>query len=132
MRIEEEHPDVLQNIEFAVVSFSRKRSDMTDHNVLRAYEAVLDFYAAEHTGRAPRPVDLNELEKRLVVAVKDMCELRLGRGQMRTEEDGEFEMPTVDVPTLVLCLKRLCKSVKTWTRRSGRQGYLSFVRQFVM
>ena len=133
MRIEEQHPDVLQNIEFAVVLLHRECPGMTDYNVLRAYEAVIDIYAAEQVGREPRPRDLNELEQELLDRVKEMCETRLGRDHLKTEDgEEEFEMPTVDLPTMVLCLKRLRKSVNTWTRRSGRQGYLSYIRQFAV
>jgi len=42
------------------------------------------------------------------------------------------ECDPIDVPTLVLCLKRLVKSVQQWNKHGGRQGYLTFMTQFFM
>ena len=54
MRIEEQHPDVLQNIEHAVAAQFRRHPEMTDYSVMRTYEALIDLYAAEKAGRSPR------------------------------------------------------------------------------
>jgi hypothetical protein len=35
------------------------------------------------------------------------------------------------VDEIIVCLKRIQKSVKTWSKRGGRRGYLSFVEQYV-
>ena len=55
MRIEDEHTDVLQNIEFVVAQHFRARPEMTDYDVTRVYEALIDVYAGENTGRQPQP-----------------------------------------------------------------------------
>jgi hypothetical protein len=34
------------------------------------------------------------------------------------------------VDEIILCLKRLRKSVKLWTTDYGRQGYLNYIAQF--
>ncbi len=47
MRIEDEHTDVLQNIECMVASIYRGHTEMTDYNVMRTYEALIDLYTAE-------------------------------------------------------------------------------------
>jgi len=132
MRIEEEHPDVLQNIEFAVLLVYREHPQMSDYVVLRAYGAVLDSYAAEQVGRAPREWCPTEVEQEAFDYVRDMCQARLGRKSLVEPGPGEEELPIdpIDVPTLMLCLKRLRKSVQTWTKRNGIQGYLGFIAQF--
>lgn len=130
MRIEEEHPDILQNIEFVVAAFYRGNPDMTDYAVLRTYEALLKAYSAEVTGRAVPAVKAVGLEAALLNAVRSVCELRLGRGQMSASIDDDVPMAPVDVATMVSCLKRLVKSVQKWNKHYGRQGYLNYMVQF--
>ena len=79
MRIEDEHPDVLQNIEFVVVQHYRAQPDMTDYAVGRVYEALLDCYAAEAIGREPRAWNASEQEHELFLETKEMCDWWLGR-----------------------------------------------------
>lgn len=131
MRIEEECPDVLQNIEFAVVRLYRLHPEMTDYAVLRVYEALRQAYSAEVTGRSPKPAAADGLEAEVLRDVKQMCEYRLGRAALSPAQDGESRGEPLDVSTLVLCLKTLVKSVNKWTKRNGRQGYLNFVAQFI-
>ena len=131
MSIEEEHQDVLQNIEFAVASLYRRNPDMTDYAVLRTYEALVQVYSAEVTGRAAKPIETSGLEAELLRDVRHMCEWRLGRGTLPATQGDAPKCEPLDVPTLVLCLKRLVKSVQKWSKRGGRQGYLSFMAQYV-
>lgn len=132
MRIEKEHQDVLQNIEFAVSALYRRNPEMTDYAVLRTYEALVRAYAAEVTGRTVQPVDIAGVEADLLRNVRAVCEWRLGRQQMPVAQDDAPECDPIDVPTLVLCLKRLVKSVQKWNKHNGRQGYLTYMTQFVM
>jgi len=135
VRVEYEYQDVLQNIEHAVATVFRECPDLTDYAALRAYEAVLEVYAAERAGRAPRKLPLGELEESLAGRVREVCEWRLGRAALGTDKKGGDDLPPgepLPLDTLLLCLKRLIKSVNTWTRRSGRQGYLSFMSPFAL
>lgn len=131
MRIEEEQQDVLQNIEFAVADLYRRNPDMTDYAVLRTYEALVQAYSAEATGRASKPIHPEGVEAELLRNVRFMCEWRLGRGEMPSTADDLPPPEPLEVHTLVLCLKRLVKSVQKWNKHGGRQGYLSFMTQFV-
>ena len=47
MAFEEQYLDVLQNIEFAIVSAYREHNDLRDREVMRALDALIDFYRAE-------------------------------------------------------------------------------------
>ena len=135
MRIEYEHTDVLQNLEFAVAELYREHPEMTDYAVLRVYEAVLEAYAAEKAGRAPRKLPLSDLEEGLSARIREVSEWRLERSALGESEDGGEGLPPgepLPLDTLLLCLKRLVKSVNTWTRRSGRQGYLNFMSPFAL
>lgn len=133
MGIEDEQTDVLQNIEFVVTRQYRDQPDMTDYAVRRVYEALIDAYAAENIGRDPRAWHPTEQEHELLDAARGMCEWRLGRSPMLPgdSETPPMEPEAIDTDTLLLCLKRLRKSVEKWTKRSGRQGYLQFISQFV-
>jgi len=133
MRVEEKYPDVLQNIELGIVSAYKYHPEMSDHDVTHVLEVLLDAYAAEKIGRPPRESSLSDLEREILANVRSMCEWRLGRGRLASDLEGRglspVEPKTVD--EIVLCLKRVLKSVKRWNRERGRQGYLSFIVHFV-
>ncbi len=132
MRVEDEYMDVLQNIEFAIVSTYRRHRDMVDHDVRRTLEAVMDRYKAEKIGRAPRQVSLSPTEQELFQAVQGMCQWRLGRESVIVAGTEQPPAPTPKtVDEILLCLKRLIKSVQTWNRERGQQGYLDFIIQYV-
>jgi hypothetical protein len=131
MRIEEEHQDVLQNMEFAVAKLYRQHPDMTDYAVVAAYEALIQHYGAELRGGAAKCTTLSEREAKLFLAVGDMCEWRLGRAAFPGGEDENPACKPLDVATIILCLKRLVKSVQKWNKQGGRQGYLNFMTPFV-
>lgn len=118
MRIEEEHQDILQNIEFAVARLYRRNPEMTDYAVQRTYEALVQAYTAEITGRARKPTDPSGLEAELLRDVRSMCEWRLGRREMPVMQGDAPKCKPIDVPTLVLCPKtprQVCPKVEqTW------------------
>ena len=131
MRIEEEHQDVLQNIELAVATLYRSHPEMTDHTVLHIYEALVDIYAAEFSGRAARLTPSSGLETDLFQNVNRMCQWRLGRIKLTTSDGAAMEPKPIDAQILIRCVKRLITSVKKWNKHNGRQGYLNFMTQFV-
>ena len=53
MRVEDEYLDVLQNLEFAIVTEFRKDGAILDLNVLDAVNALVRHYEAEMEGRKP-------------------------------------------------------------------------------
>jgi hypothetical protein len=129
MSAEPKNIDVLQNLEFAVVNVWGKHREMSDHVAARAYEAAFERYRAESRGQQPKACALAGLDREVFEAVVQMCECRLGRSS-----DIQFEgkpMPSIPVSELVDCLRQLRKSVERHTKSGGRQGYLTFVSQFV-
>jgi len=129
MNKEPKNIDVLQNLEFAVVNLWRKHPDMTNYVVARAYEAAFEHYRAEARGHQPKACKLTGLDHEVFEAVKDMCEWRLGRSSEGKPQDDQTR--PIPVPELVEGLRQLGKSVEFQTKSSGRQGYLTFVSQFV-
>lgn len=133
MRIEERHPDVLQNIEFAIVTTYKAHREMPDYDVIRSLEALMAKYSAEKTGQPPKQHKLSDRERTLVENMERTCEWRLGRGTLGDEPAGqEVKQPNpISLDDLLLCLKRLLKSVNRWNSVGGRQGYLDFIVQYV-
>lgn len=127
MDLFEKYQDVLQNIEFAIVSIYRENLEMTDYAVMRSLEAIINHYSAEKTGKRPRNYSLDEIEKEIFRQVQSVCEWRLGR-------PSSFGMPGItpmSLDEIIQCLKRILKSVEKWNKHEGIQGYLRFVSQYV-
>ena len=86
---EQQYEDVLQNIEFAIVSTYRERpEEISDWSVEAALDALIRAYGAEHTGRTPPSARLSEAEQTIYDRIRRMCEWRLGREQMVAEDEA--------------------------------------------
>ena len=133
MRVENQYKDVLQNIEFGIILIYKDHPALSDYEVMRALEALIDSYVAEKIGRNPRKLPSSDVEHLLYNSVRRMCEWRLGRSLLGDDLLKEKSLPlqpkTVD--EILLCLKRILKSVNKWNRHRGTQGYLQFVSKFV-
>ena len=130
--MEEEHLDVLQTLEFEIVSTHREYPDMTDYAVMRVLEALIDRYKGQHIGRMARDWRPSELERILEQRLHALCEWRLGRldiGDLPSA--AEEEMKPIKVDEILWCLKRILKSVQRWNKEAGRQGYLTFIGHYI-
>jgi hypothetical protein len=130
MKWQEEHLDVLQNLEFAMVEVWRAHPEMTDYSAQRAYEAARQFYRAEQRGSPATPPALAGLDAVAFEQLKGMCEFRLGRSPGPLSQP-EIPVSPIPLEKLVACLQELAKSVERHTRRGGRQGYLTFIDGFL-
>src|SRR5438309_6032686 len=129
MEFEEEHLDLLQNIEFAVITEYRADTTLMDVDVRDAMEALARHYQAEELQRTPPASRLASRAQKVFDSVRSVCESRLGRpgGLWRPEQMDRLNTPA----EIIGALKRIRKSVDLWNKRGGRQGYLSFVKQYV-
>ena len=133
MSVEEEYPDVLQNIESAIVSVFRQEPLLLDFDVENAVSALIAHYQAQTLNREPRRPNLNERARRVYDAARAMCDWRLGYSTLESADrapDGARSEP-VSLDVMIACLKRIRKSVQRWNKEGGRQGYLTFVQQFI-
>lgn len=121
--------DILQNLEFSIAEVWRGNPEMTDYSAQRAYDAVFQIYRAERRGHAPKAPDLKGIDAAAFEAVKAMCEFRLGRGPCPMS--GPESVPAIPLELLLDCLRELSKSVERHTKLGGRQGYLTFIDQFL-
>jgi hypothetical protein len=130
MALEDVHLDVLQNIEFAIVSVYREQPGLRDTQVMRVLDALIDVYRAETRGHTPKEPSLPEPEDTVFQRTKEICELRLGRQvpAVRLQVPFEGDKTASDI---VACLRKIRRSVERWNKRGGQQGYLQFVSEFV-
>jgi hypothetical protein len=130
MPFEDEHLDLLQNIEFAIVSVYRGNTGLSDYDVMRALDALIGFYRDESRGHTQKTPTLEEKELEVFDSVRAMCEFRMGREEQPDmgELTSGMEKSLDDV---LSCLRKIRKSVDKWNGRGGPQGYLSFVSEYV-
>ena len=127
MNVEEDYLDVMQNIEASIVAVHLQHRNLTDADTLACIEGLIRRYTAEARGKAKPVVTLNGLANDVNEKVELICEFRLGR--VTLEKQPVIEPLTLDV--MVLCLKRIRKSIEFWTKKDGRQGYLNYIKEFV-
>ncbi len=134
-RFTERYQDVLQNLEFGVTRVAKENPDLLDAHVELAYEALISYYRAETRGREPRTPDLDAPIDQVFESVRAMADFRLGRNPLPVTEDGgeelERRLPPLTLDEIIQCLKRLRKSVRFWSKRGGRRGYLTYISQFL-
>jgi len=134
VRVEDQYFDVLQNIETAIVAVYEDESGLLDVEVLDAINALIRTYAWEKDGRGAPTLRLSDRAQRVFDSSRRMCEWRLGRQSLNsgTVERGETKPDELTVSDIVLCLQRIRSSVRLWNKQGGRQGYLDYVRQFLV
>ena len=133
MRIEEEFADVLQNIESAIVTVFDDYPDLVDRDVLTAIDRLMGAYEREKRKREGAAQAPSGRARAVYEQCRRICEWRLGR-QLLNEGESTSEEPQpgeLSVPQLLRCLKRLRSSIRLWHKQGGRQGYLTYVRQYL-
>ncbi len=136
MKVEDEYFDILQNIESAIIQEYRKDENLMDADVLKAVKALTFHYHAEKRQHSPTTDHLSGEVKRLFVAVKQVCEWRLGRDaaagrSTREGQDPDLDPEPVTVPEIQKCLKHIQKSIRFWNKEGGPRNYLDFIGQFL-
>lgn len=132
-KVEDDYFDVLQNIEFAVVNVYHEEPDLVDNDVDQALNALISYYRAQERGRNANSPKLARRSQQVYAGVKTMCDWRLGREALAEESSivDLKNLPPLTFGEINVCLKRIRKSIKLWTKQGGRQGYLQFVSQYV-
>ena len=130
MSVEEKYLDVLQNLEFAIQLVYKEHPELIDYDVQFAVEALIEFYTAEERNREPRNFNLSGNSEKVYRKVKKMCNYRLGISKSEADLHGDSPH-AISRSEILICLKKIKKSIETWTKRNGRQGYLNFLKQFM-
>ena len=135
MNVAEEHEDILQNIELAIVGVYRADDELVDYDVEKALDALVRVYQAEQRRRDPPVAGVtSDLAQAVLESVRSVCEWRLGREAVppASGQLGDDPGPDpVSLDVIIACLKRVRKSVRFWTKERGYKGYLTFITQFL-
>lgn len=129
-QFEDQYLDVLQNIEAVIVGVYHDQPELTDHNVDKALSSLVRVYQARLKEQSAPPLSFKPLEQQVYDAVKAICEWRMGNHESASDEEIEA-IPPKTLDEIIACLKRIRKSINLWTRQGGRQGYLTYVTQFL-
>jgi hypothetical protein len=133
VKVEEQYFDVLQNLETAIVTAYDQNPRLLDLDVMDALNALIRSYTLEERGVSPRLPTVSGPSRSVLDLTRRICEWRLGRQPLNPADPGVGRLTTgyLSVGELILCLKRIRNSVRLWTERGGRQGYLDYVRHFL-
>jgi hypothetical protein len=129
----ERFQDVLQNIEYAILLVYENDASLLDLDVIDALDALVRTYAAEERARIPPKLPLSARARAAFEAAKQVCEWRLGRALV-DELEPDTLIPTdqrIGIADILICLKRIRKSVHIWNEEGGRQGYLNYISSFL-
>lgn len=129
--VTEEHPDILHNIEMALIPLYQEDEEMTDWEAERALNALIRTYRAEESGRKSRRLNLSGLTREAYERVHMITELHLGRGTLEIKSGEKLHIEPVGVDVILACLKRIESSVQLWHKDYGRRGYYKYVSQFL-
>ena len=127
--MDEKYLDVLQNIEFAIVSVYHNQNDLNDYEVMTALDALIDTYRLEIREHSPKEYPLTDKEGLVFQEVHEMCEFRMNRMKMDGMSVNIINQKSTE--EILSCLRKIRKSVERWSNRNGKQGYLNFVREYV-
>ena len=119
MAIEDEHADVLLNIELPVIAVYQQHRDLLDLHVDEGLGALMSRYKAEEQGKEVLLPRVKRSALLVFEAVLMNTELMLRRSEQSLEP--------VELATLLTCLGRIRRSVRFWTKQGGSRGYLNFV-----
>jgi hypothetical protein len=124
--------EIVQIYRWRSLRLAESTSDLIDAEVLNAIESLIHIYNLEVKGGFAASPKVKGLSATVAAAVKDICELRLRRGSNLDERAQLFdETAPKTAQNIVDCLKRIQSSIKFWTKKSGRKGYLEYISKFI-
>lgn len=140
MGLEDRHPDILQNIEFAIVDVYRADSDLRDNDVIKALDALISYTQRRAMGREPAPHDLPQPSEAVFDAVVSILDFRSRLDEENEEQETQKRRPsfsralrkTTKEDIYLACLRKIHKSAKRWNRERGERGYLDFVSNYIL
>jgi hypothetical protein len=123
--------DVLYQIELTVLREWTRDPSLIDLEVADVFDALARRYALEERGQSAKPFRLGPKAERLYEVVLEISEAQAGR-RSPPEETTHIPFRTDVSPSeLATSFKRLSRSVATWSKRGGRQGYLEYISEFL-
>ncbi len=135
----DENQDVLRAIEFEVVRYYRLRPELVDNNVEKVYNGLQRVFDKEVQDKKPPKLRFTPLEQELYDRIDDICRVHTNDGieddenmEELLEIQEDFEFHIVSKTVIIQCMKRLRKSIKTWSGNTyGIRGYLDYISNFM-
>ena len=128
MGVEQEFEDVLFEIEAAIIDIFGENEKLLDKQVQMAIDTLYSYYDRQKRGKKAFVARPPGLAGEVYDGIHTVCEKWMGRSIAGSET---AESKTLTVSEMMRCLKRLQKSIKLWSKRGGRQGYLEYVSNFI-
>jgi len=134
MGVVDDNLDLLQNIEFTVISGYRKDPTIEDRNVIKVYETLIGYQRQVAKGRTPRePENLSETEQMIFDAIQQVMNMRREL-EPPVEKPRRFSIAN-KVETfedrILACFRKVHNSAKFWNKERGKHGYLQYVDGFI-
>jgi len=130
-KFEDQYLDVLHNIETALTQMYEERAEMTDWEARDAVNGLMRVYKAEQRGRAAPTLKLNPVAQIAFANLKMICDFRLGRATILTEDGTAPTLQPKTLDEMIACLQRILRSIELWQKDGGRRGYYNFTSQFL-
>ena len=134
MALEDRHPDILQNIEFAIVAVYRENPDVRDADVIQALEVLTKYFRQKSRGSDPDlPTHLSSQVEDIFASVLDVLSIRdslIEATPKRPSFSRAFREPSQE-EIFLACLRKIEKSARRWNKRNGERGYLNFVIDYL-
>jgi hypothetical protein len=92
-------------------------------------EAVIEYYKSKTRNTPLLSPRLSPHEHTMLERVKDVCDWR---SVSNIEQANPLTPEIRSTEEILLCLKRIQKSIKLWTKKGGRRGYINFVAPHVL
>ena len=123
----EKNMDVLQNIEFHIVEAYRENASITDFDVTDALDALTRQFSAELAGRTASAIALDPRAELVYRNVREICEYRMGVARV----GAPLIAAPISKEEMISALRTILKSIKRWSGRGGKRGYLDFVKNYL-
>jgi hypothetical protein len=128
---EENYLNILQNIEAAIIREYKYQPGLGDLQVDTGIEALIQTYRAEQVNKQAKLI-LSNPAMQVYLAVKKVTDWRLGRVGYENDEGHLIDIDNpLTLDEMTSCLKRIRKSIQTWNKRNGSQGYLNYISMFI-
>lgn len=124
MGVEDDFEGVLLELESAVISVYGANSKLLDKQVLMAIDVLYRYYERQKKGQKAFAPSLPGISGQVYSKVFNVCETWVGN----KEGADSVEYESITITELLRCLKRIQKSIKMWSKKDGKQGYLDYGR----
>lgn len=133
MKLDNKQINLIYNFERMIVDKYQKVPDLLDAQFATAIDYLIRVYNAEAQERDTPRNSIRGMASEIASQLQAICELHLGRAKMEDMEGKPIALKITKLTAqeVVDGLKRINSSIKIWTKQKGRQGYLTYITDFI-